>query len=160
MAPGSCAFKSPATCNSHVMAAAMRLNACLYLPPSSNDRLLFFSLIGHSLWVKYALREPRLLDKRNKVKENEENSKMRDGVWGKAAPPRTAINQLVGLNQYSPPSLAGWQHSGVIKIVAIDKWGWMEHFCAGVLAPELSAEKHRGVKVRLPGLTSPAATFH
>lgn len=47
---------------------------------------------------------------------------------GEIAPLNAAINQLAGENQYSPPSLAGWRHSGVIKIVTIDKSRWMEHF--------------------------------
>lgn len=68
------------------------------------------------------------LTSQTEQEENEGKSEIREEVWGKPAPPWTAINQLAGWNQYSPPSLAGWQHSGVIKIVAIDKSGWMEHF--------------------------------
>ena len=55
--------------------------------------------------------------------------KIRDGGAERKLPPlNTAINQLAGANRCSPPSLAGWQHSGVIKIVTIDKSRWMEHF--------------------------------
>lgn len=58
------------------------------------------------------------------------------GGGGETAPLNTAINQLAGANQYSPPSLAGWQHSGVIKIVTIDKSRWMEHFLPVLLSSE------------------------
>lgn len=61
--------------------------------------------------------------------ENERYGKIRDGGVERKLPPlNTAINQLAGANRCSPPSLAGWQHSGVIKIVTIDKSRWMEHF--------------------------------
>lgn len=59
---------------------------------------------------------------------------------GKTAPLNTAINQLAGENQYSPPSLAGWQHSGVIKIVTIDKSRWMEHFLPVLLGSERESD--------------------
>lgn len=62
-------------------------------------------------------------EKKRRVWQNK-----RWGCGGKTTPLNTAINQLVRENQYSPPSLAGWQHSGVIKIVTIDKSRWMKHF--------------------------------
>lgn len=55
---------------------------------------------------------------------------------GKAIPLITAINQLTRANQYSPPSLAGWQHSGVIKIVTIGKSRWIEHLLPVLLSSE------------------------
>lgn len=58
-----------------------------------------------------------------------------EGRW-KLPPLSTAINQLARENQYSPPTLACWQYSGVIKIVTIDKSRWMEHFLPVLLSSE------------------------
>lgn len=55
---------------------------------------------------------------------------------GKTIPLVTAINQLTRANQYFPPSLAGWQHSGVIKIVTIGKSRWIEHLLPVLLSSE------------------------